>query len=99
MSDQHEYPPAYAPGTNWANDAAWEMLDAVQPGVISPEVRAFLAGLIAERLSQERMIRREKQRVLSIFGAGCEDQIAKRIRGAPVVVIDTQRKSVRRSHG
>lgn len=47
---KHTYPSKYAPGSGWAIDAAWEILDRVQPGVIDDLVRAFLAGLIAGRL-------------------------------------------------
>jgi hypothetical protein len=50
----HDYPDRYKPGSHWATDAAWEILDAVNPGAISPDVRAYLAGLIAGRLMCER---------------------------------------------
>jgi hypothetical protein len=50
MSDEHEYPSDYAPGTHWAIDEAWAILDTIKPGVISADVRAFLAGQIAARL-------------------------------------------------
>lgn len=50
MSDKHIYPSRYPPGAHWATDEAWRILDAVKPGVISPDVRAFLAGAIAGRL-------------------------------------------------
>ena len=51
---RHEYPSDYRPGTHWATDAAWEILDMVKPGVISGDVRAYLAGLITSRLMAER---------------------------------------------
>jgi hypothetical protein len=51
---QHTYPSKYPPGTHWATDAAWEILDTVKPGVIPDDVRAFLAGQIAGRLMKER---------------------------------------------
>lgn len=51
---QHEYPSKYSPGTHWAIDAAWEILDVLEPGAISIEVRALLAGMIAGRLMKER---------------------------------------------
>lgn len=54
MDGMHEYPDRYPPGTHWAVDAAWEILDTIKPGVISVEVRAFLAGQIAGRLMRER---------------------------------------------
>jgi hypothetical protein len=52
--DDHHYPDRYPPGTHWATDAAWEILDSIKPGVISDDVRAFLAGQIAGRLMRER---------------------------------------------
>jgi hypothetical protein len=54
MPDEHQYPDRYQPGTHWATDAAWEILDTIKPGVISDAVRAFLAGQIAGRLMMER---------------------------------------------
>jgi hypothetical protein len=51
---KHQYPDRYPPGTGWAIDAAWEILDTIKPGVIDAEVRAFLAGQIAGRLMRER---------------------------------------------
>lgn len=54
MTDKHTYPPKYLPGTHWATDAAWEILDMLKPGAISAEDRAWLAGCIAGRLVRER---------------------------------------------
>jgi hypothetical protein len=54
MSEEHEYPSNYGPSTHWATDAAWQILDSIKPGVISAEVRAYLAGQIAGRLMKER---------------------------------------------
>lgn len=51
---KHEYPSRHPPGTHWATDAAWEILDTIKPGLIRPDVRAYLAGAIAGRLSRER---------------------------------------------
>jgi hypothetical protein len=51
---QHQYPTSYAPGSHWATDAAWEMLDILKPGVIPDDVRFWLAGAIAGRLMRER---------------------------------------------
>lgn len=50
----HEYPSEYGPGTHWATDAAWKILDTLRPGTLSVEVRAYLAGQIAGRLMRER---------------------------------------------
>ena len=52
---EHTYPSNYRPGTHWATDAAWEILDTVKPGVIPDDVRAFLAGQIAGRLAGRLM--------------------------------------------
>ena len=51
---RHTYPDKYPPGTHWALDAAWEILDTIKPGVIPDDVRAFLVGRIAGLLMQER---------------------------------------------
>lgn len=50
----HTYPSNYPPGTHWAVDAGWEILDIVKPGVIQDDVRFMLAGMIAGRLMRER---------------------------------------------
>lgn len=55
---EHTYPSRYPPGTHWSIDAAWQILDQIQPGVIPDDARAFLAGLIAARLMAEREDRR-----------------------------------------
>ena len=47
---RHTYPPLYPPGTHWAFDEAWAILDRVRPGAIDQETRAFLAGCIAGTL-------------------------------------------------
>jgi hypothetical protein len=55
MSDeQHSYPSNYPPGTHWAIDVAWDILDRFRPGVISFENRALLAGMITSALMRER---------------------------------------------
>ena len=60
---KHTYPDRYPPGSHWATDAAWEILDTIKPGVISDDVRAFLAGLITGRLIREREAVERKQGV------------------------------------
>jgi hypothetical protein len=51
MAEQeHTYPSDYPPGTHWATDEAWHILDILTPGVLSDDVRAFLAGAIAGTL-------------------------------------------------
>jgi hypothetical protein len=54
MTEQHCYPSNYGPGAHWATDAAWELLDHIKPGVIPDDVRAWLAGAFAGRLTRER---------------------------------------------
>jgi hypothetical protein len=51
---EHIYPDKYPPGTHWATDAAWEILDSLAPGTIPIDVRSLLAGMIAGRLMRER---------------------------------------------
>jgi hypothetical protein len=47
---QHTYPLSYRPGTYWALEDAWDILDSLQPGVLSETIRDFLAGQIAGAL-------------------------------------------------
>jgi hypothetical protein len=53
---EHEYPSNYPPGTHWAVDASWEILDTLTPG-LTIEERSLLAGMIAGRLMKERATR------------------------------------------
>lgn len=46
----HKYPPNYPPGTHWAIDKGWEVMDQIKPGRISDELRFLLAGQIAGML-------------------------------------------------
>jgi hypothetical protein len=55
---EHTYPSDYPPGTHWATDEAWHVLDILTPGVLSDDVRAFLAGAIAGTLL--RVARRQR---------------------------------------
>lgn len=50
----HKYPDRHPPGTHWSTDEAWEILDTIKPGLIPPDVRAWIAGAIAGRLMKER---------------------------------------------
>ena len=44
----HPYPSRYAPPTgNAAMDEAWKILDRIEPGIVPPETRFLLAGMIA----------------------------------------------------
>ncbi|MGH6875931.1 MAG: hypothetical protein ACREHV_00990 [Rhizomicrobium sp.] len=44
------YPSLHAPGTHWATDEAWNILDHITPGVIPDDARFLLGGLIAGTL-------------------------------------------------
>jgi hypothetical protein len=48
---RHTYPPNFL--FRLEDDAAWEILDRIKPGVIPDDVRAFLAGQVAGRLMRE----------------------------------------------
>lgn len=41
---KHNYPSNYKPGSHWATDEAWQILDRLKPGAIDDDIRAFLAG-------------------------------------------------------
>lgn len=47
---RHTYPSHHRPGTSWALTEAWKILDALPPGVIDHDTRAYLAGAIAATL-------------------------------------------------
>jgi hypothetical protein len=47
---EHPYPPAYKPGTHWAIDEAWEILDSLPVGLLPSDYRFLLAGQIAGTL-------------------------------------------------
>jgi hypothetical protein len=51
---QHTYPPDYPPGTHWAVDEAWGILDTLRPDAIHPDIRLLLAGMIAGTLVRIR---------------------------------------------
>lgn len=52
--DGRRYPSVCVPGTHWATDEAWRILDVLTPRAIPDDVRAFLAGAIAGALIKER---------------------------------------------
>ncbi len=54
MANEHEYPSLHRPGTHWATDVAWEILDILKPGKLNLAERSFLAGMIAGALMRER---------------------------------------------
>lgn len=47
---EHTYPSRHGPGTHWATDLGWEILDRIDPGAISPDHRAYICGAIAGTL-------------------------------------------------
>ena len=46
----HAYPSSHTPGSHWATDEAWKILDLAKPGVIPDDLRFLLAGMIAGTL-------------------------------------------------
>jgi len=52
--DEHTYPSNYTPGTHWATDEAWKILDTLRPGALDAAARAFLAGMIVGTLMRIR---------------------------------------------
>jgi hypothetical protein len=46
-SEGHPYPSAYGPGTHWAIDEAWGILDGLPVGMLPDDYRFLLAGQIA----------------------------------------------------
>lgn len=46
----HRYPSAHYPGTHWATDEAWKILDQLAPGRIEDDLRFLIAGMIAGSL-------------------------------------------------
>ena len=47
---KHTYPSRYPPGSHWAITRGWEIVDVINPGVLSDEARALLCGAIAGAL-------------------------------------------------
>lgn len=50
MEAKHKYPSLHKPGSHWATDEAWKILDMLKPGAIPDDTRYFLAGSIAGTL-------------------------------------------------
>lgn len=51
---EHIYPSEHLPGSHWAVTEAWTIVDAIKPGVLSEDVRCYLAGTIAGTLVRLR---------------------------------------------
>jgi hypothetical protein len=47
---EHPYPSNYRPGTHWATDEAWAILDALPVGALPDDLRFLTAGLITGTL-------------------------------------------------
>lgn len=47
---EQRYPSAYGPGTHWAIDEAWTILDRLPVGMLPDDQRFLLAGQIAGAL-------------------------------------------------
>lgn len=47
---QHPYPSEYRPGTHWATDEAWTILDRLPVGMLPDEDRFLVCGMIAGAL-------------------------------------------------
>lgn len=45
-----DYASNHKPGTHWATDEAWKILDQIKEGAIPNDVRQWLAGAIAGML-------------------------------------------------
>lgn len=61
---EHTYPSRHLPGSHWATDEAWDILDRFNPGVIPEDYRAFLAGMIAGTLLKYSNIKNENKMLL-----------------------------------
>jgi hypothetical protein len=46
----HNYPSRYPPGTHWATDEAWRILDYLPANAMNEDHRALLGGMIAGAL-------------------------------------------------
>jgi hypothetical protein len=47
---EHTYPSRHKPGTHWATDKAWEILDSLPVGILPEDYRFLTAGRIAGAL-------------------------------------------------
>lgn len=54
--DPNDYPRDHKPGTHWATDKGWEIMDVVPPGAIPSAMRDLLSGMIAGALVEARRL-------------------------------------------
>jgi len=47
---KHPYPSHYRPGTHWAIDESWRILDTLPVGMLPDEYRFLIGGMIAGAL-------------------------------------------------
>lgn len=52
--DPNDYPRDHKPGTHWATDKGWEVMNMIAPGVISSVQRDLMSGIIASMLIEAR---------------------------------------------
>lgn len=50
----HPYPSLHRPGTHWATDESWVILDTLPVGLLPDDQRFLLAGMIAGSLMRVR---------------------------------------------
>lgn len=51
---KHPYPPKYRPGSHWAIDEAWRILDRLPVGMLPDDWRFLIAGMIAGAVMKAR---------------------------------------------
>ncbi len=55
MADRkHPYPSRHRPGTHWATDESWRLLDRLPVGLLPDDYRFLLGGMIAGALMKAR---------------------------------------------
>jgi hypothetical protein len=54
----HRYPSRYAPGTHWAVDKAWQILDKLPDDALTDAHRFLLGGMIAGALIETARARK-----------------------------------------
>lgn len=54
--DPNDYPRDHKPGTHWATDKAWQIMDLIPPDGISSPLRDLMSGMIAGSLVEARKL-------------------------------------------
>ena len=60
--DKHTYPSNHGPGTHWATDIAWQCLDALPIGMLTPSQRALISGMMTGAIMNPNMNAHEAAR-------------------------------------